>query len=261
MSATDRNRAVYDRGVEAYATLELQRPEQALLKRFRDHWASMRMLDVGVGTGRTAYTFAPLVKRYVGVDYSSLMIEASRNLLSEDEDTTFLVCDARDMAETLDERFDLVLFSFNGLDSVGHQDRLTILDEIRRVTTDDGWFYFSSHSLLTLPFTADRPEVDLRRPIRSSVQQLKAGGHALRLRREARKVDAAALRRRGWGLLRDGAHQFELVVYYVDPAYQVRQLAEHGFHVVEVYNLDGEAVNVEEPGRDPWLYYLCRPVG
>lgn len=260
MSATDSNRGVYDRGVDTYKTLELQRPEQALLKLFKDRWAGMTMLDVGVGTGRTSYTFAPIVKRYVGIDYSSLMIESSRSLLREDETTSFLVCDARDMAGTLDERFDFVLFSFNGLDSVGHEDRLAILSEIRRVTKDDGYFCFSSHSLLTLPFTAERPSFDLRRPIRSAYQQLKAARRAVRLGRQARQIDEEALRREGWGLLRDGAHQFELVVYYVDPSYQARQLEDHGFRVVDVYNLDGDAVSIDRPGRDPWLYYLCRPL-
>ena len=34
------------------------------------------MLDIGVGTGRTTMHFAGLVKEYVGVDYSSALIQA-----------------------------------------------------------------------------------------------------------------------------------------------------------------------------------------
>ncbi len=46
-----------------------------------------------------------------------------------------------------DNSFDFVLFSFNGMDSFSHKDRIAALGEIRRVLRNDGIFYFLSHNL------------------------------------------------------------------------------------------------------------------
>ena len=35
----------------------------------------MKVLDLGVGAGRTSYTFAAIAGEYVGVDYAPTMIE------------------------------------------------------------------------------------------------------------------------------------------------------------------------------------------
>jgi SAM-dependent methyltransferase len=166
MSSAEANHAVYERHAGVYDSRELQKPEQVLLKRFRGRWGDMVMLDIGVGSGRTAYTFSAITRRYVGIDYSRVMVELSRERIGEDETTRFLLCDARRLAEALDERFDLVLFSYNGLDSVGHDDRRMILSQVRAVLKDDGHFFFSSHSLASLPLRAARPKLDRLHPAR-----------------------------------------------------------------------------------------------
>jgi ubiquinone/menaquinone biosynthesis C-methylase UbiE len=257
MGSAEANHAVYERHPEAYDSRELQEPERALLRRFRGCWADMTMLDLGVGSGRTSYTFAAIAKRYVGIDYSRVMIELSRQRIGEDDTTRFLVCDARRMAETLEERFDLVLFSYNGLDSVGHEDRRTILSQVREVLKDDGHFFFSSHSLTSLPLRASRPELNWRHPVRSAYRAVKTAQAAWRLEKVNR--GARGSEQRGWALLRDEAHDFQGEWYYVLPEYQVTQLAEAGFSVAEVYGVAGEAVDPSNPGRNPWLHYLCTP--
>lgn len=50
--------------------------------------------------------------------------------------------DARDLSTFSDQSFDLVWFSFNGIDYVNHIDRLTILQEIYRVTKPGAILYF-----------------------------------------------------------------------------------------------------------------------
>ena len=65
--------------VQTYTDLhELQPAERAVLEALRHRLESMDMLDIGVGAGRTTVSFAPLVRRYVGVDYSRAMVEACR---------------------------------------------------------------------------------------------------------------------------------------------------------------------------------------
>src|SRR5215475_3747471 len=99
--------------------------ERAVLGRLRDDLSQLEMLDIGVGTGRTGYTFAPLVKRYVGIDYSPRMIDRARALLGENGRVELRVADARNLS-SVEGSFDFVLFSYNGIDAVEHADRLRI---------------------------------------------------------------------------------------------------------------------------------------
>lgn len=252
------NKALFERDAPVYASLELQKPEQALLGRFRDRWASMSMLDIGVGSGRTAYTFAPLTRRYVGVDYAPRMVELSRERIGEDEGTTFAVCDARRLTEAFDERFDLILFSFNGIDSIDHEDRLMVLRQVRQLLADDGFFCFATHNLRCLPLEAPTPLLSPRSPARSAYRLVRALRQRRGVKRVNDSIDLPALRQRGWGQLYDAAHGFQALLYYVDPVTQVAQLEDAGFREVEVSDLSGGRVDASSPGTDPWLSYLCR---
>src|SRR6188472_1188807 len=108
-----------------------------LLQRLRDRWPNVDMLDLGVGAGRTAYTFAPLVRHYVGVDFAPAMIDKARELVREDECTEFAVQDVRDLSPWHGRNFGVVLFSFNGLDAVPPGDRGGVLAEVRKVIAED----------------------------------------------------------------------------------------------------------------------------
>src|SRR5437867_4307321 len=73
-----------ERVVRAYEReSELQKPEEVVLTMLRDRLKEMRMLDIGVGAGRTTFHLAPLVKEYIGVDYSQKMIEACKRRFPE----------------------------------------------------------------------------------------------------------------------------------------------------------------------------------
>lgn len=63
---------------EYYVECHLQKPEEAVLNELRAKLQKMKMLDIGVGAGRTTHHFASLAKEYVGVDYSKNMIRACR---------------------------------------------------------------------------------------------------------------------------------------------------------------------------------------
>ena len=255
----DRNRALYARDAESYLGRELHPPEQVLLQLLRGRWHEISMLDVGVGAGRTSYTFSAVAKDYVGVDYSPEMIELSKRSIGERESVRFLVCDARDMSVMDDAAFDVVLFSFNGIDSVDERDRVVVLHEVRRLLKPDGCFFFSSHSLNALPFSYSFPPVLLRSPARSAYGLLRAiRQNALRLRLN-QSLDLAALRERGWGLVRDEAHNGELTSFYASPEYHVQQLEDTGFRVTCVYDLSGRPVESLSSARDHWLHYLCEP--
>ncbi len=107
--------------------------------------AAMDMLDMGVGGGRTTKYFAPLVRCYIGADYAPAMLKVCKERYGGD--FNFIECDARAMEGFKDNSFDFVLFSFNGMDSFSHKDRIAALREVRRVLRNGGIFYFSSHNL------------------------------------------------------------------------------------------------------------------
>jgi SAM-dependent methyltransferase len=249
--------AVWDRLSAEYAPQRtLQPPEHELLVRLRGRWHELDMLDLGVGAGRTAYTYAALTRTYVGLDVSGAMIEHARRLVDEDERTRFVVGDARDLSAFAQASFGLVLFSFNGLDAVEHHDRLRILSEVRRVVSDDGIFAFSTHSLLALPLPLGLTRPSPRDPIRSTLRSVR---RALQLAATNRSLDLDAARARGYASIRDGAHDFALELYYVHPQTQLAQLADAGFAVVTVLDRCGREVDPAAPGGDAHLFYIAQP--
>jgi SAM-dependent methyltransferase len=255
----DPNQEVFDRSAAAYTDLALMPAERALLGRLRDDLSQLEMLDIGVGAGRTGYTFAPLVKRYVGIDYSPRMIDRARALLGENGRVELRVADARNLA-SVEGSFDFALFSYNGIDAVEHEDRLRILAEVRDKLKPGGLFFFSSHSLGALPLSERRRRgrhrsTRLPWQVAEFVLDL---GYGWRARRSNRMLDLGAARQRGWAIVRDPAHGFSLDVYYIDPATQEAQLREIGLDPVAVIDEHGEEIDPAEGRRDAWLNYLCR---
>jgi CelD/BcsL family acetyltransferase involved in cellulose biosynthesis/peptidoglycan/xylan/chitin deacetylase (PgdA/CDA1 family)/SAM-dependent methyltransferase len=123
-----------------------------------DRWVppGSRILDLGVGTGRTYPALAVRASTYVGSDYSPQMVEEARRAHPAG---FFEVVDASDLSRYQDESFDVVVFSYNGLDYLHpEQMRTTALSEIWRVLVPGGVFIMSSHN----------PRAILSRPSRGS---------------------------------------------------------------------------------------------
>ena len=252
---TSADARVWDRLSSVYATqLELTPPERVLLQRLRDRWPTVDMLDLGVGAGRTAYTFAAVARSYVGIDFAPAMIESARELVPEDERTAFVVHDVRDLSPWHGRNFGVVLFSFNGLDAVPPRDRAVVLAEVRKVIADDGIFAFSAHSLDALPFDASLRRPSFHAPLRTTYRSLR---RSFGLARANRHVDLDAARKRGWALVRDDAHDFALTLCYVSASYQVDELRVAGFAATDVLDMHGVNVDPRSPGRDPHLFYLA----
>ena len=256
MAAT--HESLFARDAHHYFQMDLTPPERVFLDRIGTRWGSLDMLDLGVGAGRTAYTFGAICRRYVGIDYVPRMVELSRERVGESERCRFDVADARDLSRFRDGEFDVVLFSFNGMDTIGHDDRLRVLREVHRVLRAGGTFFFSAHSLNVFPFRLSWPEVSWRRPFRALRFHGGAARRWMRMRRANRSVDAAAARARGWALLVDDSHGYQMHVYYVTPEEQLRQLHAEGFTIDAILDLGGRPVPDTKASREHWLHYLCR---
>ncbi|MFH7245151.1 MAG: methyltransferase domain-containing protein [Spirulina sp.] len=257
----DCNQTAYAKSslVRYYTQLhQLQPAERGILMRLRDQLPTMAMLDLGIGGGRTTQHLWPRVGQYTGIDYSAEMIAACRARFSPAGDDgagpTLAVMDARDLSAFEDKSFDLIWFSFNGLDYVSHADRLKILQEVHRVGKPGAYFVFSSHNLRGMARTFDYRQHLSFNPLTTYVDLAMWG----LLRWFNRGVGITDLSRTDHLILRDESHNFALQTYYIDPAAQIQQLA-FGFHSIEVYPwTQMDPVNdVDDPGLSSalWLYY------
>jgi ubiquinone/menaquinone biosynthesis C-methylase UbiE len=202
--------------------IELQKPELAILKELKGKLSNVRMLDIGVGAGRTTEHFAGLVREYVGVDYSSTVIKACRLKFPQ---YRLEVADARNLSCFNNAYFDFVMFSFNGIDSVEHKERIAILREIRRVTRKGGYFSFSTHNLnywqLNPVGLSKNPVILSSRICNLLLSRV--------LNRKAWQIMRRNTRKRQYAMVYHKYKNNLFRSYYITPNEQLKQLKDFGF--------------------------------
>jgi ubiquinone/menaquinone biosynthesis C-methylase UbiE len=237
---------------------DLQKPEATILNELRNKLPKMSMLDIGVGAGRTTTHFAVLSKEYLGIDYSSKMINAClEKFRNYPEKVSFRTADARTMKLFKENSFDFVLFSFNGIDYMDHDERIRSLVEIRRIIRKGGYFCFSSHNL---NFLLKKCSFQLSKHpsiLTSHIVQLLQ----MRLlnKREVWKAIRNPSRNAEHTMVNDGAMDFRLKTYYITPIEQLKQLSELGFTDTKMYSLtNGTEIRNLGNSIDHWIYYLSK---
>jgi SAM-dependent methyltransferase len=255
----ERNRKAYESADVAryYAGgTGLLEEERAILDRYGPAWAGKSLLDLGVGGGRTTPHFRAFCGRYVGVDYAEPMVRRCRERFPR---VDFRLCDARDLRPFGDREFDVVWFSFNGIDYVSFEDRSLVIAEVCRVLRPGGAFVFSSHNL-----AAPAAAPDLRPPLvfdPNPVQLARRNLAAVK----GRLLDVIHYRRNkpyeaagpGYALRVDAAHGFRLLTCYVSPHWQVAQLESHGFRDVTLFGKDGSLPGPAPDTTEPWVHYVA----
>ncbi len=245
------NKRAYARAdvVEHYERLDmLLEPERALLKRLAPEIRGRKILDIAVGGGRTTKYLLEISGDYTGVDYTPGFVEVARRKFP----SARIECrDARDLSPFGDRTFDFVMFSFNGIDYVPHEDRLRALSEIHRVLKPGGLFLFSTHNrdhegFNKLPWR--RPSLD---PVffKSCLYSLYHLPRHLRMRRFEIHTDEYAV-------INDNAHGYSLLAYYISIPRQIEQLARAGFTSSQAFDMRGDAT--ESNTCDAWIHYLAR---
>ena len=218
-----------------------------------------RLLDIGVGGGRTASLLAPLARTYVGIDYMAEMVAlAERN----HPDLAFAHGDARDLAAFGNGSFDVVVFSCNGIDSVDPDGRRAVMAEVARVLAPGGRFVFST-------FHRDWSGFDARASLRRiawTPNPLRLGLRTLRFLEGSvvgavRRHRLAALEQRDddHAVLLHWAHDFGILVYATTPDRAARQLAEAGFEAPPiVIGSDGERIIGQAPPEAEYFHLVAR---
>ncbi|PSB08155.1 class I SAM-dependent methyltransferase [filamentous cyanobacterium CCP1] len=245
--------------VQHYSQLrQLQPAEHIILDLLRNEWSRMKMLDIGVGGGRTTQHFSRVVQEYVGIDYAKEMIAVcQKRFPPSSQSRVFEVVDARDMKQFQDNSFDFILFSFNGIDSLSHLDRLQVFQEVRRVGKPGGYFFFSSHNLqgLERQFTWQN-QISLN-PLNTYVNLIM---FAL-LRFFNRSISLQQIKHSNYEIIQDESHNFRLKQYYIRPQEQLNQL-EADFDNIRIYSWkSGLEITTQRElsvNADMWLYYLCK---
>jgi ubiquinone/menaquinone biosynthesis C-methylase UbiE len=238
----------------------LEKPEAVVIERLRDRLADMRMLDIAVGGGRTTHYFAPLVKEYVGIDYSEEMIAACRRRFwQQAQSLRFLTCDMRRLDIFEDHCFDFVLISFNAISAISHEDRLQTFADIHRVCKAGGYLLFSAHNLQSAHrLFALKNSLRPLLPLHPKIIYWNLRRWFLRRFIYNPITIMSDLRRNEYAVFNDGAHDFRLQHYYVRPAEQLRQL-ERFFTDIQVFAQSGAEIDraALAGAEDGWLFYFC----
>jgi SAM-dependent methyltransferase len=223
--------------------------ERVAYARIAERARDQPILDLGVGAGRTIPMLQSLSRDYVAIDYTPAMVERARQRFPG---VDIQLGDARDLSRFRTGSFCLVVFSFAGIDAIGHEGRHQVFGEVSRVLSAGGIFWFS-----TLNKDGSMPG---RRPWRAAWPQ-RAGGITRQTIDILRTVKQAAVGIRnyyrlhklqqegeGWLVAPFFAHAYGLLVHYTTLACQMAVLESLGFCPdPEVFDENGVRVR---PGDD-----------
>jgi len=238
------NRQIYERidVVDEFAGREGLMPcERLLIDTYLTDGADV--LDVGVGGGRTTNALRCRAGNYVGIDYSAPMVEAARRRHPE---ARFEVMDAANLSAFADRSFDLVLFSFNGLDYLHPVERRRdAIAELARVVRSRGTVITSSHNSRALV----RPLPGRGGTIRGRLAQVVMSGRLM-----VRVLPARAFWT-GQGYLRDTAS--EHTNFVSTPGLIGAEFAEHGLRLVG--HVGSQYPRILSKCVEPWYCYAFAP--
>ena len=227
--------------------------ELSILHELSSRLAGMDMLDLGVGAGRTTASFAPLVRRYTGSDFSAQMIaECQRKFPA----LAFFVADASELSMVPDASYDFILFSFNGLDCISAEGRARALAEFHRVLRPGGVLAFSSHNLQFVPHAGTWRRFAAKAFSRDWLATAK---NLARFAARTRSVKIAP--DRNTALVTERHLGFDVPIYFIRPGYQIEVLKMAGWHDIRLFlNENGQqSVQIDDiPAiEEPWIYYMC----
>jgi SAM-dependent methyltransferase len=235
---------------------DLFKGEAVILGSLKQEIQDQPILEIGIGGGRITEHLRLLSSDYTGVDYSEKMIEFCRHRFP---DLPLFVCDARNMSRFETEKFQTVMFGYNGIDEVGAGDRLLILQETYRVLKRNGIFIFSSHNLdwECIP-SCFREGLSFRggvfKSIRSNLARLRvyASGVANWCKvRILRKGQAIFLEY-------EASPGIVLPVYYIGYQAQLSQLQFAGFREIQAISADGDPLDDQNHRKHFMNFYIAR---
>ena len=181
------------------------------------------------------------------------MVEHCRRAYPEG---AFEVADLREVGRWGEGSFDAVVGPYNVIDVLDDAERGELLDALHAVLAPGGLLVVSSHNRAA----EIRPPTHVRTgdPLRLLADVARIP-RRLRNRRRLRRFEE---RHDGYAILNDNAHDYTTLHYYVTRDAGARQLAEHGFELLEVLDLDGRPVaEGQAAAHSSELHYVARRAG
>lgn len=236
--------------VRYYAGLEELFPtEKKLFEKLSAKIQGSKILDLGIGGGRTTGYLLPIAGEYIGLDYVASFIEIVNRKY---EKGIFVVGDARDLSQFEDERFDFVLFSYNGIDTLSPSDRMSSLSDIFRVLRRGGTFMFSSHNrdyrFFRKPYWLRHSRLNWAL-VRNLISYLIFLPRHIWMKRLEVFTDEFVV-------INDSDHRYSLLIYYITIAAQKKQLRKIGFVNTTAYSESGNEVMADRESF--WIYYVAQ---
>lgn len=236
----------------------IDRAERLLINQIADEVRAQPLLDIGVGGGRTAWMLRLLSADYIAVDWSPEMVETCR---IEYPGVDVRECDARDLSIFGAGRFALVFFSFNGIDIVGHDDRLRVLREIYRVLKPGGLLLYSTGNKNGLrtdrrPWNVGRQR-SVVRTVRFFLRFPASLPRYLRTYRNWWNRRQFAEEHGSWAIRTSSAYEFTVVAHWTMPSAEMEILSSIGFTVSDCRDNVGEQFEGDSTNA-PYFYVLAR---
>lgn len=239
--------------VDSYSKSKfLFKAEEVIFNKYETLIKNGLVIDIGVGGGRTSYFLIPKTSHYIGIDYSQTMVEACKQKFNT---TDYRVHDAANLETIQNNSADFVLFSFNGIDCVDFNHRTRILKEINRILKPNGIFTFSFHNSQCInklyTFSLPKNPLNWYKEFKR-IKQLKS------LNGDFNKFNNL-----NYFSIYDGAENFETLVLYTKPTFQIAELEKNGFMVENIYNTTaGKCLEINELQNCtiPWIYLTCKKV-
>jgi SAM-dependent methyltransferase len=240
---------------------DLYPSERAALASVAQSVCDQPILDIGVGGGRTIPPLLKISSSYLGVDYSSEMVDACRQ---RHPNVNVMNLDARRMDGIANDSMSMVMFSCNGLCMVTHEDRLGILREVFRVLRPGGVFLFST-------FNQDSPEHSAGfrfpkffpsyNPAILILRMLRFLAHtAISLVNRAR-LAKHEVHTSAYSIINDVYHDFGTMEYYISLPNQRIQLEAIGFEPNSVaYDGDGQVIASNYCSCHELFFVACKPM-
>jgi SAM-dependent methyltransferase len=234
--------------------------ERAAFETIASEAKDQPILDLGVGAGRTVPLLRAISRDYTALDYTPELVAACRQKYPG---VNVQDGDARDLSRFANETFQLVVFSFNGIDAVTAADRVQILREVYRVLRKGGVFLFSAHNRGG-PGHGEKLSLGIyrtRNPLKLAARVLGALVHAGQAVRNHVRYSKLNYQGAGYSIMNAAAHHHGILIHYTSLEHQLEQLKGAGYRSAPLVfgNVDGRRLS---PGEDNssvwWFHFLAR---
>jgi SAM-dependent methyltransferase len=220
-----------------------------------------RVLDLGVGGGRTTSFLAEAGASYLGLDVTPAMVEDARKRFP---DADLRVGDATRLGDLPDAAYDLIVFSLNGLDCLSHADRELFLSECTRLLAPGGALLFSTHNL-------DGPSYAERPSLRDARERFAKPGVAAKAEAVIGAVPRLALAmvnaRRprvlasgdGWAVQPLRAHEFRFEAHFARLSEVRASLSRAGLELKALWGSSGTSLDLTaHQHQDAYVHVVAR---